>query len=127
MIRRVLVTAAIATLLVTTFATKADEDHVRWSSNGAPAETYITGGGWTLEQSGAANGLKSSGYCNASLNPIGDPGTERMEPYYFPFIVGQGSNLQGYFDYRPKDTNEAVVAASSNGPHMTRENLAHAF
>jgi hypothetical protein len=36
-----------------------------------------------------------------------------MEPYYFPFITGTGERLQGYFDYRPKDTDEAVVAAAS--------------
>ena len=37
-----------------------------------------------------------------------------MEPYYFPFITGHGDHLQGYFDYRPKDIDEAVVAASSD-------------
>src|SRR3974390_151756 len=37
-----------------------------------------------------------------------------MQPYYFPFITGQGSHLQGYFDYRPKDIDEAVAAAASN-------------
>lgn len=95
-------------------ATQADEDHVRWTRNGAPAETYITGGGWTLEQSGAANGLKSSGYCDSTGKQIGNPGTERMQPYYFPFITGHGNHLQGYFDWRPKDTDEAVAAAFSD-------------
>jgi hypothetical protein len=78
----------------------------------------ITGGGWTLEQSGAAVGLKSSGYCDANGNQLGNPGTERMQPYYFPTVVGQGKNLQGYFDWRPKDTDEAVAAAvSHDGGH----------
>ena len=36
-----------------------------------------------------------------------------MQPYYFPFITGHGDHLQGYFDYRPKDINEAIVAAVS--------------
>jgi hypothetical protein len=98
LIRRALVLASIAAFFVTAFATRADEDHVRWSSNGAPAETYITGRGWTLEQSGAANGLKSSGYCDSMGNQIGNPGTERMQPYYFPFVTGRGKHLQGYFD-----------------------------
>src|SRR5215469_9384381 len=89
------------------------EGHVRWTSNGAPTTTSITNGPWTLEQSGAANGLKSSGYCDSNGNQIGNPGTERMEPYYFPVINGRGSHLQGYFDWRPKDTDEGVVAASS--------------
>jgi len=90
-----------------------------WTRNGAPTETMITGGPWTLEQSGAANGLKSAGYCDAHGNQIGNPGTERMQPYYFPFIVGHGKHLQGYFDWRPKDTDEAIVAAFSDDAGFT--------
>lgn len=85
-----------------------------WTRNGAPTETYITGGPWTLEQSGAAVGLKSAGYCDSKGNQIGNPGTERMQPYYFPVVTGSGKHLQGYFDWRPKDTDEAVVAAKSD-------------
>jgi hypothetical protein len=95
------------------------EGHVKWTSNGAPTPTAITGGPWTLEQSGAANGLKSSGYCDSNGNQIGNPGTERMEPYYFPVVVGHGKHLQGYFDWRPKDTDEGVVAASSDDAGLT--------
>jgi hypothetical protein len=87
---------------------------VKWTRNGAPTDVTITGGPWTLEQSGAANGLKSSGYCDKNGNQIGNPGTERMEPYYFPEVFGFGKHLQGYFDWRPKDTDEGVVAASSD-------------
>jgi len=97
--------------------TAAADDPVKWSSNGIPETVAINGGPWTLEQSGAANGLKSSGYCASSDGvhgtEINNPGTERMEPYYFPFITGQGQNLQGYFDWRPKDTDEGVVSAFS--------------
>jgi hypothetical protein len=92
----------------------ADFDSVRWQRVEAPAETYVTGGPWTLEQSGAANGLKSAGYCDAAGHQVPNPASERMEPYYFPFITGTGDHLQGYFDYRPKDTDEAVVAAASD-------------
>jgi hypothetical protein len=105
------VVAGIVFALATT--TFADSDSVKWERVEAPTETYVTGGPWTLEQSGAANGLKSAGYCvNGQLAT--NPGSERMEPYYFPFITGTGDRLQGYFDYRPKDTDEAVVAASSD-------------
>jgi hypothetical protein len=93
-------------------ATAADSVH--WSKVASPTEAIITGGPWTLEQSGAANGLKSVGYCDANQNQIGNPGTMRMQPYYFPSVVGRGRHLQGYFDYRPKDTDEAVVAAWSD-------------
>jgi hypothetical protein len=114
-----IVTAAVAALFVTAFATQADEDHLRWTRNGAPTETYITGGGWTLEQSGAAVGLKSSGYCDGQGNQIGNPGTERMQPYYFPVVTGRGKHLQGYFDWRPKDIDEAVAAAFSDDRGQT--------
>jgi len=97
----------------TTLAETAHADPVRWTRSSSPTETYILGGPWTLEQSGAAVGLKSAGYCDATGNQVPNPGSERMQPYYFPFITGHGDHLQGYFDYRPKDINEAVVAASS--------------
>jgi len=95
---------------------------VQWRSNGAPTTTAITGGPWTLEQSGAANGLKSAGYCNNS-GPVPtenvNPGTERMEPYYFPVVTGHGRHLQGYFDWRPKDIDEGPVAAFSDDAGLT--------
>jgi len=109
-----------ALLLTASFGAQAgDGEGVSWTPNGAPTETYITGGGWTLEQSGAAVGLKSAGYCDKNGNQIGNPGTERMQPYYFPFITGHGSHLQGYFDWRPKDINEAVAAAFSDDAGFT--------
>ena len=38
-----------------------------------------------------------------------------MQPYYFPFVTSShnGNVLTGYFDYRPKDSDEALVAARS--------------
>src|SRR6516162_5316562 len=109
-----------ATLAATlSVATQAHADHVRWTAASPPTETYVTGGPWTLEQSGAANGLKSAGYCDAAGHQVPNPASERMEPYYFPFITGTGDHLQGYFDYRPKDTDEAVVAASSDDAGRT--------
>jgi hypothetical protein len=47
----------VAAVFSAALATPADEEHIRWIKNGAPTETYVTGGPWTLEQSGAANGL----------------------------------------------------------------------
>ena len=69
---------------------------------------------------GRGNGLKSAGYCDSIGNQIGNPGTERMQPYYFPVITGRGNHLQGYFDWRPKDIDEAVAAAFSDdaGSHL---------
>ena len=116
--RRALRAAACVLSLAAPLAAVAADPPVHWTANSAPSETMITGGGWTLEQSGAAVGLKSVGYCDANGNQLGNPGTERMQPYYFPTIVGEGRHLQGYFDWRPKDTDEAVAAAvSHDGGH----------
>ena len=114
--QNILLTAAVSALFIS--ATAAHAQAVHGTRSGAPTETYIVGGPWTLEQSGAAVGLKSAGYCkNGSQVP--NPGSERMEPYYFPFVTGHGEHLQGYFDYRPKDIDEAVVAASSDDAGRT--------
>jgi hypothetical protein len=113
------VLATVSAVFIAAFATPADEDHILWKKNGAPTETYITGGPWTLEQPGAANGLKSSGYCDGNGKQIENPETERMQPYYFPVINGYGKHLQGYFDWRPKDTNEAVAAPFSDDAGFT--------
>jgi hypothetical protein len=59
-------------------------ESVHWTRNRTPTEATIQGGPWTLEQSGATNGLKTAGCCDASGNQIGNPGSERMQPYYFP-------------------------------------------
>jgi hypothetical protein len=37
-----------------------------------------------------------------------------MQPYYFPFVQVRGPLLQGFFDYRPRNQQEAVVSAFSN-------------
>jgi hypothetical protein len=47
---------------------------------------------------------------------------EPMSPYYFPHIERNADGtLTGYFDYRPKDTDEALVVATSsdNGAHWS--------
>ena len=113
---RLLATAGAVSLSLVTLA---HADSVHWTRGSPPTETYIIGGPWTLEQSGAAVGLKSAGYCDATGNQVPNPASGRMQPYYFPFITGHGDHLQGYFDYRPKDTDEAVVAASSDDAGRT--------
>jgi hypothetical protein len=110
---------SVAIVSSVAIAVTAQAESVHWTRNGAPTETYITGGPWTLEQSGAAVGLKSAGYCDSSGNQVPNPGSQRMQPYYFPFINGHGNHLQGYFDYRPKDIDETVVAASSDDSGRT--------
>jgi hypothetical protein len=63
------------------------------------------------------------GYCTSggaapeSGTPVAEPTgiDEPMSPYYFPDIVrNSDGTLTGYFDYRPKDTDEAVESATSS-------------
>lgn len=89
-----------------------------WKAEGVPIQAHITGGPWTLEQTGSSNAAPSAGYCVNGV-PQPNPGTERMAPYYFPFVTGSGKKLHGIFDYRPRTSNEAVVAASSHDGGLT--------
>ncbi len=68
------------------------------------------------------------GYCGSGTNPTESAGspvrqpagtTLPLAPAYFPHIVANADgSLTGYFDYRPKDADEALVAASStDGGH----------
>jgi hypothetical protein len=95
----------------------------QWTASSSPVQSTIAGGPWTLSQGGSS----SKGGAYDGTTPYCTPGnsgggTELMNPastvnpfnpYYFPFIVGSGQSVKGYFDYRPKNINEAVVAATS--------------
>jgi hypothetical protein len=37
-----------------------------------------------------------------------------MQPYYFPFVRRREDGLEGFFDYRPRNQQEAAVSAFSN-------------
>jgi hypothetical protein len=89
-----------------------------WTAESLPQQSHITGGPWTLQQRGASNAAPSAGYCINGV-PQPNPGTERMAPYYFPFVTGSGKKLNGFFDYRPRNSNEAMVAASSTDGGQT--------
>ena len=80
-----------------------------------------------------------SGYCGASYSDSWDtttPGTDPNEtetpvsqpagetlpfsPYYFPYVVrNSDGSLTGYFDWRPKDADEAIVVAKSTDGGQT--------
>ena len=100
----------------------------RWTADAPPTPVTIQDGPWSLAQlapgnspppaPGAPFANPSYGYCTSGVRN-GNSGTHAMQPYYFPMVLGQGDNLQGFFDWRPKDINEAIVAAKSSNGGLT--------
>lgn len=83
------------------------------------AVPYTTGYSGTP---GPLTGLCGTGGAGNSAAPIDQPAasTLPMSPYYFPHIERNASGgLTGYFDYRPKDANEAAVVANSTDGGLT--------
>ncbi len=103
--------------------------NAQWSATSSPVQSTIAGGPWTLGQGGTSTGGGAyngpTPYCNPGGASGGTPlinassTVNTFNPYYFPFVVGSGQNVKGYFDYRPKDINEAVVAATSTNAGQT--------
>jgi hypothetical protein len=88
-----------------------------WSnpSNALPVQSTIVGGPWTLNSGGLVTPTSPTNYCvNGVENPNANPTATLMNPFYFPFILGSGNSLIGYFDYRPSSVNEATIAAKSS-------------
>jgi hypothetical protein len=91
----------------------AEEDTPGSATNPAP---YLTGFAGTP---GPLAGYCASGGPNPETGaverqPIGS--VLPMSPYYFPFVMrnpDDPSVLTGFFDYRPKDSQEAIVVANS--------------
>lgn len=77
-----------------------------------PVQSTINGGPWTLAQGPASTAIPYNGYCVNGVRGS-NPGVNLMQPYYFPHIERHGKRLEGYFDYRPRNADEAVAAASS--------------
>lgn len=122
-------------------AAPVDAQIATWTNatpGGTPYIPTIAGGPWNLSQgapytqvpgtstshgvtvvtSTTTNGGPVTGatpYCSSGV-PILNPTStvNPMQPFYVPQVTGRGSTLQGYFDYRPRNVNEAAVAAISN-------------
>jgi hypothetical protein len=100
---------------------------------GSLAQSTIEHGPWTLHETGSFNAHDASGivppktqtappytgtgtpYANlcAGTQFYTNHGRSMMQPYYFPFVRRRGDVLEGFFDYRPRNENEATVAAIS--------------
>jgi hypothetical protein len=90
-----------------------------WTVSGPVTPAKVAGGPWTLGQTPATYGAPWAGYCDANGTVTRNPGTELFQPAYFPNVTGSGKHLRGFFDYRPKDTDEAVLAAKSDDGGQT--------
>jgi hypothetical protein len=126
-------TAAVAALLIATSSADA-EPTISFVPNSLK-QSVIHRGPWTLHESGDYFSHDASGIVPASgLTPpykpeisgtpykaYCSPGGERavnhtksvMQPYYFPFVRRRGDVLEGLFDYRPRNEEEATVSAIS--------------
>jgi hypothetical protein len=60
------------------------------------------------------SGAPYASYCGATGKVEKNHGFSLMQPYYFPFVRRHGDVLEGFFDYRPRNEQEAVVAAISS-------------
>ncbi|NUP48769.1 MAG: hypothetical protein HOW97_15895, partial [Catenulispora sp.] len=112
-----LVLAVGIAVLVPTTALAGGRHHggpTTWSLSGTPTPATLKGGPWTLGQAPATYGDPTAGYCDGAGDVTRSPGTELFQPAYFPNVTGHGEHLRGFFDYRPKDTDEAVLAAKSD-------------
>ncbi len=96
-------------------------------------ESMINGGPWTLHQSTGVfeydasgivpttpgppytgSGVPYASYCGGRGEVTKNHGFSVMQPYYFPFVRRHGAVLEGFFDYRPRNEQEAVVGAISS-------------
>jgi hypothetical protein len=70
---------------------------------------------------GAGNNTTEAAGSPVSSQPAGS--TLPFAPYYFPDVVRNADgSLTGYFDWRPKDANEAITVARSTDNGMTWTN-----
>ncbi len=113
--------AVAAVLAIAPASLRAQVSNNVWSnpSNALPVISTITGGTWTLGAYNAQHAYITvpqavTDYCyNATENFAANPTPTVMAPFYFPFIIGEGKNLFGFFDYRPSSLNESTAAAKS--------------
>lgn len=131
MTRLLLGTAAAGALLAA--ASTADAGPAISYIPNSLTESTIERGPWALHQSGhhahdasgivppstqtqppyTGTGTPYADYCSSSGEHTVNYGKSVMQPYYFPFVRRRGHILEGLFDYRPRNEQEATVAAIS--------------
>ena len=83
-----------------------DNDHFKHDASGIVPPS-------TLTPPYSGYGTPYAGYCSPTGAPAINHGLSLMQPYYFPFVRRLGNVLEGFFDYRPRNQQEATVAAIS--------------
>jgi hypothetical protein len=115
--KRILLGAAAAGALFAGLPALADSP-APVSSATTPVLSTIKGGPWALAQGPASIATPYQGFCVNGAQTV-SPGVEPMQPYYFPHVTRLGNYLQGWFDYRPRNQQEAVVTAVSRDHGLT--------
>src|SRR5258708_24855113 len=88
------------------------EDHNESDRNPHDASGIVPPGNLTPPYSGF--GTPYAGLCGASAKFTKNHGFSLMQPYYFPFLRRHDQTLERFFDYRPRNPQEATVAAISH-------------
>jgi len=125
-------TSAVVSALAATPGLSVADPSISYVPNSL-AQSVINHGPWTLHESTnhfahdasgivpttagppyTGSGVPYAGYCGGNGNPTTNHRVSVMQPYYFPFVRSHGGILEGFFDYRPRNQQEATVAATSN-------------
>lgn len=61
----------------------------------------------------SGTGVPYAAYCSPTGEHAVNHEFSVMQPYYFPFVRRNGELLEGFFDYRPRNQEEATVSAFS--------------
>ena len=124
--------AVIATLAAAPACAAESGPHISYVPKSL-VESVIERGPWTLHERGedfghdasgivpttpgppySGSGAPYAGYCDRDNDgATRNHGVNLMQPYYFPFVRRRGPLLEGFFDYRPRNEQEAVVGAVS--------------
>ena len=129
-------TAAAIALLASTSAAQADPTFTYVPNSLAQSSIFL--GPWTLHEHSKFNNHDASGivpptstppytgsgtpyadFCSTSGEHTLNNNKSVMQPYYFPFVRARGEVLEGFFDYRPRNEQEATVSAISVDSGLT--------
>jgi len=135
-LRNLLLSAAASAAVLANVNARADTQVAITYVPNSLAQATVTNGPWTLHSRLGRNPHDASGVLPPSTvtTPFTPPttmygtpyknycvggqvqtaqGVNTMQPYYFPFVRSNGGRLEGFFDYRPRNEQEATVGAFS--------------